>query len=153
MGDNALGHLQDQPRQGNGGAAPSRGSARRKESKTPRGKNNRGEQEILCIEEILHSGRVASPRRRVLVAKSCWRGSGGDLARATATARWPCQGGTAPSAGAAHGLRRSSSQKCRSCLKAPRLALNLHLLFQAFNCEIFCVRFVRVIMGQKMVIK
>lgn len=38
-------------------------------------------------------------------------------------------------------------------MKAPHLALNLHLLFQAFNCEIFCVRFVLIIMGQKMVIK
>lgn len=61
--------------------------------------------------------------------------------------------GAGRSAWAAHGPRHSSSQRRWSCMKAPHLALNLHLLFQAFNCEIFCVRFVLIIMGQKMVIK
>lgn len=56
-------------------------------------------------------------------------------------------------AGAPTGGGLSSSQGRRGCMKAPRLALKLQLLFQAFNCEIFCVRFVRIIMGQKMVIK
>lgn len=51
------------------------------------------------------------------------------------------------------GLQPSSSHRHCSHTNVPHLALILHLLLQAFNCEIFCVHFTRIIMGQKMVIK